>query len=59
MNATNRKQMGSVSLDQLLALNDEIAALVRAGIPLEKGLTELGAMRLVNWVFWPPVWPTG
>ena len=42
MNATNRKRMGSVSLDQLLALNDEIAALVRAGIPLEKGLTELG-----------------
>jgi general secretion pathway protein F len=43
VNAASRNQTGStVSLDQLLALNDEIAALVRAGIPLEKGLTELG-----------------
>ncbi len=29
---------GALSLDQLVALNDELAALVRAGIPLEKGL---------------------
>ncbi|MGH7138195.1 MAG: type II secretion system F family protein, partial [Pirellulales bacterium] len=29
-------------LDDLLALNDEIAALVRAGVPLESGLAELG-----------------
>ena len=34
---------GQVSLDQLIALNDEIAALVRAGVPLERGLAELGA----------------
>ena len=32
-----------ISLDQLIALNDEIAALVRAGIPLELGLKHLGA----------------
>ncbi|HVX13925.1 MAG TPA: type II secretion system F family protein [Pirellulales bacterium] len=31
----------AVSLDDLLALNDEIAALVRAGVPLESGLAEL------------------
>jgi type II secretory pathway component PulF len=30
------------TLDDLLALNDEIAALVRAGVPLESGLAELG-----------------
>ena len=30
------------TLDDLLALNDEMAALVRAGIPLESGLAELG-----------------
>jgi general secretion pathway protein F len=29
-------------LDQLIALNDEMAALVRAGIPLERGLIEMG-----------------
>jgi type II secretory pathway component PulF len=32
----------SLSLDDLIALNDEIAALVRAGVPLEKGLGALG-----------------
>lgn len=30
------------TVDELLALNDEIAALVRAGVPLEQGLTDLG-----------------
>ncbi|HWB07672.1 MAG TPA: type II secretion system F family protein [Pirellulales bacterium] len=30
------------TLDDLLALNDEIAALVRAGVPLDSGLAELG-----------------
>jgi general secretion pathway protein F len=29
-------------LDQLLALNDEIAALARAGVPLDKGLLHMG-----------------
>ncbi|MBP90775.1 MAG: hypothetical protein CMJ64_29370 [Planctomycetaceae bacterium] len=33
----------SVQLEQLSALNDEMAALVRAGVPLEQGLTELGS----------------
>jgi general secretion pathway protein F len=31
-----------LSLDQLAALSDEIAALARAGVPLDRGLTELG-----------------
>ncbi len=31
-----------VTLDQLAALNDEIAALVRAGVPLERGLVDAG-----------------
>ncbi|MBC8356244.1 MAG: type II secretion system F family protein [Planctomycetes bacterium] len=34
--------MNSISLEQLISLNDEMAALVRAGIPLEAGLTTLG-----------------
>jgi general secretion pathway protein F len=33
---------GPVGLDQLLALNQEISALVRAGIPLELGLSRTG-----------------
>ncbi len=33
----------AISLDQLVALNDEIAALIRAGIPLDQGLIEMGA----------------
>jgi type II secretory pathway component PulF len=35
--------MSAITLDQLLALNEEIAALVRAGVPLEKNLGELGS----------------
>lgn len=31
-----------LSLDQLIALNDEIAAMVRGGLPLGRGLIELG-----------------
>ena len=34
--------MSAITLDQLLALNEEIAALVRAGVPLEKNLGHLG-----------------
>src|SRR6476659_4639535 len=30
-----------LSLDQLAALSEEIAALARAGVPLDRGLTEL------------------
>lgn len=33
----------SLSLSELIALNQELAALVRAGIPLEQGLIELGS----------------
>ncbi|MEO8494096.1 MAG: type II secretion system F family protein [Planctomycetota bacterium] len=32
-----------ISLDELVALNDEILALVRAGVPLDRGLVSLGA----------------
>jgi len=32
----------AITLDQLVALNDEIAALARAGVPLEKGLIHVG-----------------
>lgn len=33
---------GPLTLDHLVALNDEIAALVRTGLPLERGLREVG-----------------
>jgi general secretion pathway protein F len=33
---------GSISIDQFIALNDELAALVRAGLPMERSLRELG-----------------
>lgn len=32
-----------ITLDQLIALNDEVLALTRAGMPLERGLTEAGS----------------
>ena len=32
-----------ITLDELIALNDEIAALIRAGVPLDQGLQILGA----------------
>jgi general secretion pathway protein F len=32
----------AITLEQLTALNDEIAALVRSGVPLEEGLSHLG-----------------
>ena len=34
--------VGRLSLDELIALNEEIAALVRAGVPLERGLVGTG-----------------
>ncbi|HEX4143218.1 MAG TPA: type II secretion system F family protein [Pirellulales bacterium] len=33
--------IGAVSLDDLIALNDEIVALIRGGVPLERGLVGL------------------
>jgi general secretion pathway protein F len=32
----------AITLDQLVALNDEIAALARAGVPLDRGLLHIG-----------------
>lgn len=42
LSSSNSKSVQSVSLEQLIALNDEMAALIRSGIPLESGLTTLG-----------------
>jgi general secretion pathway protein F len=43
MAASTESSSGTpISPEQLIALNDEIAALIRAGIPLELGLRELG-----------------
>ena len=36
------RPLGPITIDQLLALNEEIAALVRAGVPLERGLLVAG-----------------
>ncbi len=36
------RAVGRIGLEQLIALNDEIAALVRVGVPLEQGLGLLG-----------------
>jgi general secretion pathway protein F len=38
----NSKPPAAITLDELLALNEEISALVRAGVPLEQGLAALG-----------------
>jgi general secretion pathway protein F len=37
-----KRSPGSITLEQLLALNEEITALVRAGVPLERGLMVAG-----------------
>jgi len=37
-----KSNAGAITLEQLAALNDEMAALVRSGIPLEHGLGALG-----------------
>ncbi len=41
MSSSESSRVGAVTLEQLIALNDEIAALVRAGVPLEHGLGRL------------------
>lgn len=41
MAASGSRSRARISLDELIALNDEIAALVRAGTPLERGLLDL------------------
>jgi type II secretory pathway component PulF len=40
---TRAPETGRMTLDELLALNEEIAALVRAGVPLEQGLAAVGS----------------
>lgn len=40
--AASPSNAAGLSLDQLIALNDEIAALVRSGVPLNQGLLHLG-----------------
>ncbi|MGO8744871.1 MAG: type II secretion system F family protein [Thermoguttaceae bacterium] len=42
MTASQPAALRTVTLDELIALNDEIAALVRVGVPLELGLRQLG-----------------
>jgi type II secretory pathway component PulF len=42
MSQAKSPSMVPITLDQLIALNDEIAALARAGVPLEQGLSALG-----------------
>lgn len=45
MSAASAGQRGGegIGLDQLIALNDEIAALARAGLPMERGLMSIGS----------------
>jgi type II secretory pathway component PulF len=41
--STTEARLGrSISLDQLIALNDEMSALVHAGVPLDRGLLAVG-----------------
>ncbi len=41
--ALGEGEAGRISIDELAALNDEIAALVRAGVPLDRGLLGAGS----------------
>ena len=40
---TSPSSKPAITLDELIALNEEIASLVRAGVPLDQGLRALGA----------------
>jgi type II secretory pathway component PulF len=42
MSSENASILPPITLDQLIALNDEIVALVRSGVPLETNLGEIG-----------------
>lgn len=42
MNVSPKPVRGAVALDDLIALNEEIAALSRSGLPLERGLIGVG-----------------
>lgn len=39
----SQKGKSAITIDQLVALNDEIAALSRSGMPLERGLMQIGS----------------
>jgi type II secretory pathway component PulF len=41
VSASDARSAAPVNLDQFIALNDEIAALVRVGVPLEHGLAQI------------------
>jgi len=43
MSPATPRAAAAISLEDLLAFNDELVALVRAGVPLERGLTELAS----------------
>ena len=42
MSSSESGRVGAITLDQLIALNDEMAALARAGVPLDRGLLAVG-----------------
>ena len=42
METRAKSNAGAITLEQLAALNDEMAALIRSGVPLEQGLGALG-----------------
>ncbi len=42
MGIVGNSNSSAITLEQLIALNEEMAALVRAGVPLEQGLAALG-----------------
>jgi type II secretory pathway component PulF len=42
LSTTEARRGRSISLDQLIALNDEMTALVHAGVPLDRGLLAVG-----------------
>ena len=56
VSVTDARSAAPATLDQFIALNDEIAALVRVGVPLEPGLTQVATElpgptgRLAGWV---------
>lgn len=54
--STSQPKCAAISLDQLIAFNDEIGALIRVGVPLEEGLALVGkempgpSGKLAQWV---------
>ena len=50
----DRADARPVTLDELIALNDEIAALTREGVPLERGLVAFSGDLPRRLELWPP-----